>query len=103
MFAATSYSNTLDRFLDYNSLYVLKGKSGNMNNIFSKSPETYEILSNQLKMLLDEQRHQRADLATIKRQLHTIINSANLQKQVDQYFEETSPQTDQDEHDINDH
>ncbi len=52
-------------------------------------------------MILAEQRHQRADLATIKRQLHTLINTGNLQKQVDEYFEddeeensETSSQTD---------
>ncbi len=70
-----------------------------MNNLFSKSPETYEKLIHLTEMLLTEQKHQRADLATIKRQLHTLINSDNLQKQVDDYFEEdieeTSPQTDQ--------
>ncbi len=59
-----------------------------MNNIFSKSPETYEILSHKLEMLLTEQKHQRADLATIKRQLHQLINTTNLQKQVDDYFED---------------
>ncbi len=59
-----------------------------MINLLSKSPETYEKLTHKLDMLLTEQKHQRADLATIKRQLHTIINSANLQKQVDDYFED---------------
>ncbi len=59
-----------------------------MNNIFSKSPETYEILYHKLELLLNEQKHQRSDLATIKRQLHTIINSLKLQKEVDDYFEE---------------
>ncbi len=58
-----------------------------MNNIFSKSPETYEILYHKLDMLLTEQKHQRADLATIKRQLHQLINTTNLQKQVDEYFD----------------
>ncbi len=77
-------------------LYVLKEKSRNMINLLSKSPETYEKLTNKLDMLLSEQRHQRMDLSTIKRQLHTINNSLNLQEQVDKYFEqdETSPQTD---------
>ncbi len=67
-----------------------------MINLLSKSPETYEKLTNKLDMLLTEQRHQRMDLGTIKRQLHTINNSLNLQEQVDKYFEqdETSPQTD---------
>ncbi len=79
-------------------LYVLKEKSRNMINLLSKSPETYEKLTNKLDMLLSEQRHQRQDLSTIKRQLHTINNSLNLQEQVDRYFEqdETSPQTDSD-------
>ncbi len=62
-----------------------------MINLLSKSPETYEKLNHKLEIILTEQRHQRADLATIKRQLHTIINAANLQKQVDDYFED-SPQ-----------
>ncbi len=69
-----------------------------MNNLFSKSPETYEKFFN---MILLEQRHQRNDLATIKRQLHTLINDAKLQNTVDEYFskdeeqafDETSPQT----------
>ncbi len=70
-------------------IYVLKEKSRNMFNYNFKSPETYVKLTNHLQMLLTEQRHQRADLATIKRQLHTIINGMNLQKQVDEYFEDT--------------
>jgi len=59
------------------------------------------MLFNKLDMLLAEQRHQRSDLAHIIRQLHSYINDAKLQKQVDTYFEdddpgeqETSPQTD---------
>ncbi len=67
-----------------------------MNNLFSKPPETYEKLIQLVDLGLAEQRHQRQDLATIKRQLHTVINCMNLQKEVDDYFErdETSPQTD---------
>ncbi len=68
---------------------------------FSETPN----LEHLMQLLLTEQRHQRADLSTIKRQLHTLINSANLQSQVDEYFtdaekgtiQETSPQTDSDE------
>ncbi len=69
-----------------------------MINLLSKSPETYEKLAHQLVVILNEQRHQRADLATIKRQLHTIIIDLGIQKQVDTYFDETSPQTEQAEH-----
>ncbi len=59
-----------------------------MINLLSKSPETYEKLTLKIDMLLTEQRHQRGDLATIKRQLHTLINRAQLQKQVDDYFDD---------------
>ncbi len=64
-----------------------------MNNLFSKSPETYEKCILQLETVLTEQRHQRIDLATIKRQQDKIINLLKLQKQVDDYFEDN-------EHDI---
>ncbi len=59
-----------------------------MNNLFSKSPETYEKLIQLIDTLLAEQRHQRIDLATIKRQIDKIINLLKLQKQVDDYFED---------------
>ncbi len=83
---------------------VHEEKSRSMFNK-SKSPETFisetSNTEHLMELLLTEQRHQRADLATIKRQLHTIISSAELQKQVDDYFDEqeqktpeTSPQTD---------
>jgi len=64
-----------------------------MINLLSKSPETYEKLNLAIQMLLVEQRHQRADLATIKRQLHVLITDSGVQKQVDDYFQGTSPQT----------
>ncbi len=57
-----------------------------MNNLFFKSPETYKKLINQLDYILDEQRHQRGDLATIKRQLHTLISTSTLQDQAQDYF-----------------
>ncbi len=52
--------------------------------LFSKDLETY------LDLMLKEQRHQRADLATIKRQLHTLITDTSLQKQVDDYIEDSA-------------
>ncbi len=64
--------------------------------IKTKSPETYILINNKLDILLTEQRHQRIDLSTIKRQLHTIIVDLSLQKQVTDYME-TSPQTEQEE------
>ncbi len=44
-----------------------------------------------IDMLLTEQRHQRMDLNTIKRQLSRLINDSKLQKQVDEYYEEKPP------------
>jgi len=52
-------------------------------------------------LLLAEQRHQRADLATINRRLTVIIHELDIEKQADDYYqtklEETSPQTDTDD------
>ncbi len=78
------------------------------NFIFKSEADFHKIVFNKLDMLLAEQRKQRADLFTIDRKIHSIINSLNLQKQVDDYFDkddegeahlgrETSPQTDSDE------
>ncbi len=78
------------------------------NFIFKSEADFHKIVFNKLDMLLAEQRKQRADLYSIDRKIHSIINSLNLQKQVDEYFDkddedeadldlkpETSPQTDQ--------
>ncbi len=78
-----------------------------MKNFIFKSPQDFhKIVFNKLDMLLAKQRHQRVDLAHIIRQLHSFINDAKLQKQVDTYFEdddpgeqETSHQTDSDNKD----
>ncbi len=67
-----------------------------MKNFIFKSPQDFhKIVFNKLDMVLAEQRHQRMDLAVITRLMNRIINDMNLQKQVDEYFEddETSPQT----------
>ncbi len=76
-----------------------------MNNLFSKSPETYEKLIRLTNVILTEQRAQRHDLFVLTKMLRELINDSKLQKQVDEYFDEdeseahlvpeTSPQTDQ--------
>ncbi len=62
-------------------------KSDNKSDLYS--------LNKQLEMLLAEQRLQRSDLAEILNLLHKefnkVINDENLQKQVDEYFEEDDP------------
>ncbi len=67
------------------------------NFIFKSEADFHKMVFNKLDMLLSEQRHQRVDLAGIKRQLNGLTTDSDLQKQVDQYFDEddeTSPQTD---------
>ncbi len=64
------------------------------NFIFKSTSDFHKILFNKLDMILAENKHQRNDLAIILSQLNHLLNSANLQKQVDEYFEEgaeTSP------------
>ncbi len=76
-----------------------------MNNLFFKSRTgliknssiNIGYLSRQLEMLLKEQRHQRADLATISRKIDRLLIDKHLQMQVDEYFTETSPQTESEE------
>ncbi len=60
-----------------------------MKNFIFKSPQDFhKIVFNKLDMVLDEQRHARSDLAYIIRHLNRILANENLQKQVDQYFED---------------
>ncbi len=69
-----------------------------MKNFIFKSvnADLHKMLFNKLDMLLAEQRHQRSDLGYIIRYINRTEADKNLQKQVDQYFEddETSHQTD---------
>ncbi len=58
------------------------------NFIFKSEADFHKIVFNKLEVLLTEQRHQRSDLAIILRLLNSQLNSANLQKQVDEFFEE---------------
>ncbi len=61
----------------------------------SEPPDLYfSSISKMLTLMLNEQRAQRIDLANILRILNRQINDNKLQKSVDEYFEETSPQTD---------
>ncbi len=59
-----------------------------MTNFIFKSQKTstYKKLANQLEALLDEQRHQRADLQEIKFMLHKLQNNKDLQLTVDKFY-----------------
>lgn len=65
----------------------------------SRTQDLSKNIINKLDMLLAEQRHQRQDLYLILRDLKRLLNDTNLQKQVDEYFDddETSPQTEPEE------
>ncbi len=65
----------------------------------ARASDFHKILFNKLDMLLAEQRHQRQDLVIILTYCKTLQSDKNLQRQVDEYFEddETSPQTEPEE------
>ena len=69
--------------------YVLTEKSRHMKNLFSSpriSMDLQKFIIKQLDYLLNEQRKQRADLATLLRISTKIINATQLQKQVDDFY-----------------
>ncbi len=61
------------------------------NFIFKSNADFHKILFNKLDMVLSEQRHQRMDLTVIIRMLKKMEIANNLQKQVDEYFEDDIP------------
>ncbi len=62
-----------------------------MNKFLFKSSETsdFQKLINKLEVILTEQRHQRSDLSIITGMMNKLINSTNLQKQVDEFFDDS--------------
>ncbi len=59
-----------------------------MTNFIFKSPSDLQKISQQIKVLLNEQVHQRSDLSEIKFMLHKLQNNKDLQETVDKYYEE---------------
>ncbi len=62
-----------------------------MTNFIFKSQWTFKKISNQLEMILSELRHQRQDNVQILFLINKLITAQNLQKQVDDYFDEDDP------------
>ncbi len=60
------------------------------NFIFKSEADFHKIVFNKLDMLLAEQRKQRMDLTTIIRLVTGIKIEKDLQKQVDEFFDEDS-------------
>ncbi len=59
-----------------------------MTNFIFKSPSDLQKISQQLKVVLAEQVHQRSDLAEIKFMLHKLQTNKDLQETVDKYYKE---------------
>ncbi len=58
-----------------------------MTNFIFKSPSDLQKISQQVKVLLAEQVHQRSDLQEIKFMLHKLQNNKDLQTTVDKFYE----------------
>ncbi len=70
------------------------------NFIFKSEADFHKIVFNKLDMVLTEQQKQRGELSVLLSQSRQVINSMNLQKQVDDYFEDDEkniPEEKQDE------
>ncbi len=68
-----------------------------MKNLFS-SPSQAPDLQKFIQLSLQEQRAQRNDLAQILRAINRLINEVQLQKQVDDYFEDDKQNIPEAEH-----
>ncbi len=67
------------------------------NFIFKSDADFHKILFNKLERTLSVLREQRIQLDRMEWQLKKIVNTSNAQKQVDDFYDETSHQTDSDE------
>ncbi len=63
------------------------------NFIFKSEADFHKIVFNKLDMVLAELRHQRQDNVQILFLLNKLIVNNNLQKQVDEYFEDDEKDT----------
>ncbi len=63
------------------------------NRLIKNSSIELGYLNGQINLVLMEQRHQRSDLQTLSRKIDRLLVDKHLQHQVDEFFEETSPQT----------
>jgi len=60
-----------------------------------------EPIVHKLDLLLSEQLHQRKDLSVLNALLKQAMNNSNLQRQVDEYFEDDRKNIPEDESDSN--
>ncbi len=74
--------------------FIFKSSKGLIKN----DSINIRYLYGQLNLILIEQRHERSDLKDLKLMLNRLLIDKQLQHQVDTFFDETSPQTDSEEH-----
>ncbi len=60
-----------------------------MTNFIFKSQGTYNKISNSLEIIQTELRHQRADNVMILRLLNKLVITSHLQKQVDDFYDDS--------------
>ncbi len=61
-----------------------------MKNFIFKSPQDFhKIVFNKLDMVLAELRHQRQEHVILLNLINELVTNKNLQKQVDDYFEDS--------------
>ncbi len=65
------------------------------NRLTKNSSINLGILERQLDFLLKEQRNQRSDLKTVNDKLDKLMVDKHLQMQVDEYFKDNEPPTEQ--------
>ncbi len=63
-----------------------------MTNFIFKSPWTFKKIINQLEIVLNEQRHQRQDLAAILYLIKKLQTDKVLEKQTLDYYSKLPPQ-----------
>ncbi len=59
-----------------------------MKNLFLSPNGLLKNISNKLEMIQTEQRHNRSDISMVLHMLNKLVVNQNLQKQVDEYFDE---------------
>ncbi len=84
------------KHLECISLYVLKGKSGTMKFDFSKSTDAdfRNKLQSNLGILMSNILYITHEMDLIKKVVMEIKTTLNLQKQVDDYFEDSKQEED---------
>ncbi len=68
-----------------------------MTNFIFKSRYDLQKISQQLKTILDNQRHLRSDIMAVNLQVTKIYNALALQKQVDDFYQADVPERPQNE------